>query len=98
MGLLIEQLYEFLVQRYLKRVHGFKFQSLALPNGLIGNLSGPYVGKRDESTMLMSLGCSQIYRDQHWHNNQPLRIYGNPAYPLSIHLQAPDMSQTKSYT
>ena len=34
------------------------------------------------------LGCSQIYRDQYWHNNQPLCIYGDPAYPLSIHLQA----------
>ena len=27
-----------------KRVHALKFQSLALPNGLIGNLYGP-VGK-----------------------------------------------------
>ena len=27
-----------------KRVHGIKFQSIALPNGLIGNMSGP-VGK-----------------------------------------------------
>ena len=35
-----------------------------------------------------SLGCSQIYRDQYWHNNQPLCIYGDPAYSLSIHLQA----------
>ena len=34
-----------------KRAHDIKFQSLALPNGLIGNLSGPYVGKRDDSTM-----------------------------------------------
>ena len=72
-----------------KRVQGIKFQSLALPSGLIGNLSGPYVGKQDNSTMLTSLGCSQIYRDQHWHNNQPLCIYGDPAYPLSIHLQVP---------
>ena len=27
-----------------KRVHGLKFQSIALPNGLIGNIFGP-VGK-----------------------------------------------------
>ena len=27
-----------------KRVHGIKFQSIALPNGLIGNMYGP-VGK-----------------------------------------------------
>ena len=36
-----------------------------------------------------SLGYSQIYRDQYWHNNQPPCIYGDPAYPLSIHIQAP---------
>ena len=36
-----------------------------------------------------SLGCSRIYRDQYWHNNQPLCIYGDPAYPSSFHLQAP---------
>ena len=34
-----------------KRAHGIKFQSFALSNGLIGNLSAPYVGKRDDSTM-----------------------------------------------
>ena len=34
-----------------KRAHGIKFQSLPLLNGLNGNLSGPYVGKRDDSTM-----------------------------------------------
>ena len=39
-----------------KRVYGIKFQSLALPNGLIDKLSGPYVGKRDDSTMLHESG------------------------------------------
>ena len=39
-----------------KLVHGIKFPSLALANGLIGNLSGPYVGKRDDSTMLHESG------------------------------------------
>ena len=32
-----------------KRVHALKFQSIALPNGLIGNLCGP-VGKLQNST------------------------------------------------
>ena len=35
-----------------------------------------------------SLGCSRIYRDQYWHNNQPLCIYGDPAYSSSFHLLA----------
>ena len=71
-----------------KRVHGIKFECLALLNGIVGKLSGPYVGKRHDSPCNTSLGCSQIYRDQYWHNNQPLCIYGDPAYSLSIHLQA----------
>ena len=73
-----------------KRAHGIKFQSLPLPNGLIGNVSGPYLGKLDMIVPChTSLGCSRIYRDQYWHNNQPLCIYGDPAYPSSFHLQAP---------
>ena len=36
-----------------------------------------------------SLGWSQIYRDQYCHNKQRLCIYGNAAYPLFIHLEAP---------
>ena len=29
-----------------KRVHSMKFQSVALPNGLVGHLCGPVEGKR----------------------------------------------------
>ena len=39
-----------------KRAHGITFQSLPLPNGLIGNLSGPFVGKWDDSTMSHASG------------------------------------------
>ena len=39
-----------------QRAHGIKFQSLALLNGLIVNLNGPYVGKRDDSTMSHKFG------------------------------------------
>ena len=55
-----------------KRAHGIKFQSLPLPNGLIGNVSGPYLGKLDMIVPChTSLGCSRIYRDQYWHDNRP---------------------------
>ena len=55
-----------------KRAHGIKFQSLPLPNGLIGNISGPYLGKLDMIVPChTSLGCSRIYRDQYWHDNRP---------------------------
>ena len=35
-----------------KRVHAIKCQSVVTPNGLIANLSGPFEGKRHESTIL----------------------------------------------
>ena len=73
-----------------KRVHGIKFQSSPIPNGLIGILSCPYVGKRHDSVMFMSQGCSQIYRDQYDIINP---ICGDQTYPLSIHLQAPFFRQ-----
>lgn len=74
-----------------KRVHGIKFQSVVLPNGLIGNLDGPYEGRRHDSTMLYHSGLLTDLRRSAWSaaNGQPLCIYGDPAYPLSLHLQAP---------
>ena len=33
-----------------------KFQSVVVPDGLIANLSGPYEGKRHDSTMLHQSG------------------------------------------
>ena len=35
-----------------KRVHSVKFQSVALPNGLVGHLYGPVEGKRHDSGVL----------------------------------------------
>ena len=45
-------IYQHIVYNGHKRVHSIKSQSLALPNDLIGNLSGPYEGRRHDSTML----------------------------------------------
>ena len=39
-----------------KRVHGLKFQTVALPNGLIGNLYGPVEGRRHDAGMLKDYG------------------------------------------
>ena len=35
-----------------KKVHAIKFQSVAVPNGLVANLYGPVEGKRHDSYML----------------------------------------------
>ena len=34
-----------------KRIHGIKFQQLALPNGVAGNFSGPYEVRRHGNTI-----------------------------------------------
>ena len=72
-----------------KRVHGMKFQSVVLPNGIIANLAGPYEGRRHDSTMLQQSGLLTSLRRVAHFNSQPLCLYGDPAYPLGVHLQTP---------
>lgn len=72
-----------------KRVHSIKFQSIVVPNGLIVNLAGPFEGKRHDSTMLYESGVLPNLRRVAFYNNQPLCLYGDPAYPLGVHLQGP---------
>ena len=72
-----------------KRVHALKFQAIALPNGLIGNMKGPFEGRRHDSTMLQQSGVLNELQQAAWHNGQSLCIYGDPAYPLSLHVQTP---------
>ena len=70
-----------------KRVHAIKFQSVVIPNGLIANLSGPFEGRRHDSTMLYESGLLPTLRSVAFHAQQPLCMYGDPAYPLGVHLQ-----------
>ena len=72
-----------------KRAHGIKFQSVVLPNGIIANLNGPYEGRRHDSTMLCESGLLTDLQRAAWINGLPLCLYGDPAYPISLHLQAP---------
>ena len=72
-----------------KRVHAIKFQSIVLPHGLIGNLSRPYEGERHDSTMLQESGILPNLGRVAFYDGGPLCIYGDPAYPLGIHLQGP---------
>ena len=72
-----------------KRVHGLKFQSIVVPNGLIANLNGPFEGRRHDSTMLRESGVLQELQRVAWRDGEPLCLYGDPAYPLGVHLQCP---------
>ncbi|KAK3714768.1 hypothetical protein QZH41_007490 [Actinostola sp. cb2023] len=73
-----------------KRVHSIKFQSVVAPNGLIANMYGPVEGRRHDSGMLASSGFLQsLSTNSHNTAGQPLCVYGDPAYPLRVHLQGP---------
>ena len=72
-----------------KRVHVIKFQSVVVPNGLIANLSGPFEGRRHDSTTLYESALLPNHRRVAFYNNQLLCLYGDPAYPLGVHLQGP---------
>ena len=73
-----------------KRVHAIKFQSVVAPSGLIVNLFGPVEGRRHDSGMLAMSGLLPML-ETHCitPTGQPLCLYGDPAYPLRVHLQGP---------
>ena len=72
-----------------KRVHALKFQSTAIPNGIIANLYGPVEGKRHDSRMLAMSGLLPKLQAHAFDTNGiTLCLYGDPAYPLSLNLQA----------
>ena len=72
-----------------KRYHALKFQSVVAPSGLIANLYGPVEGKRHDSSMLMDSSLlNQLQQYSFGQNQCTLCIYGDPAYPLRVHLLA----------
>ena len=73
-----------------KRVHAIKFQSVVAPNGLIALLDGPYEGRKHDSGMLADSGLlTKLGNHSFDQYGQALCLYGDPAYPLRIHLQGP---------
>ena len=69
-----------------KRFHGINF-IVVVPDGLIANLSGPYEGKRHDSTIRHQSGLLPLLQQHAVYNGTPLCRYGDPAYPLGVHLQ-----------
>lgn len=73
-----------------KKVHAIKFQSVAVPNGLVANLYGPVEGKRHDSYMLNQSDLyNQLVQYAVDTNGNVLCIYGDPAYPHRPQLQRP---------
>ena len=73
-----------------KRVHSIKCKSVVIPNGLVSNLFGQYEGNKHDSSMLRHSGfLEQLQQHAQTPNGEPVCLYGAPAYPLRVHLQAP---------
>ena len=73
-----------------KRVHALKFQSVALPNGLIADLYGPVEGSYHDARMLReSRLLDSLEEVAVSPAGELLCIYGDPAYPLRPNLMCP---------
>lgn len=77
------QLNQKLVFNGHKRVHGLKFQSIVIPNGLISHLYGPIEGRHHDAGMLRESNVlAQMANHMISPNGHIFSVYGDPAYPL----------------
>ena len=73
-----------------KRIHAIKFQSVVITNGLIANFSGLYEEEKHDRGMLTESGfLTNLEHYSYSPTGDLLCIYGDPAYPLRPHLEAP---------
>ena len=59
---------------------------MALSNGIIANFIGQFEERRHDSTMVQQTQVLQNLQRIAWVNGQPQCLYGEPAYPISLHL------------
>ena len=73
-----------------KRVHALKYQSVVAANGMIANLYGPVEGRSHDAGILRR--SELLHKLEQYCNKadgSPLCIFGDPAYPVRPHIQAP---------
>lgn len=70
-----------------KRVHALKWQGVILPNGIIGDLHGPEVGRRhDAFLMRQSTLNARLAQAQVGHAVQ-YKVFGDAAYAIMSHVK-----------
>jgi len=62
-----------------KKLHGFKYQAIVTPDGLIPSFIGPFEGKMNDQTMFISSELEEILL-QILHGNELLYLYGDSEY------------------
>ena len=75
-----------------KRVHAIKFQSVALPNGLIANLYGP-VGK-DLFNLLLFINKCQVYEKSNSNGKGTNMVSEGSCFPLQVSVLKYNLRQT----
>ena len=72
-------------------MHALKFQSVILPNGLIGHLFGPIEGRRHNCALLRLSGLMDQLEEKQWRtaDGNCFALYGDPAYPTRDYLLSP---------
>ena len=72
-----------------KHFNALKFQSITTPSGMIANLYGAVEGiKHDYTLLAMSNLLQDLSQVSYGVNGQLLCLFGDPVYPMRIHLQS----------
>lgn len=72
-----------------KRQHGFKFQAVVTPDGIVSHLCGPFTGNRHDITILRESGLLENLRQQLRDKDGPYCLYGDAGYALCPQLLCP---------
>lgn len=65
--------------------------------GLVVNLDDPWPGRRHNSGMLAESGLGSLVEKMAV-VSKTFRIYGNPAYPISVYLEGPFRQSAVAFT
>ena len=64
------------------KAHGFKFQNVVAPNGLIVDFYGPEPGRRGDGYLLKESKFTERMRRSCQLAGANYYVYGDPAYPM----------------
>lgn len=79
------------------RGHGYRFQSVVMPTGLIEHLYGPTAGRQHDSRLYWLSGIEDEMKHKFSTRGsaRPYKLYGDPAYQRSLYLDKPFSSKRK---